>query len=444
MTEQNDKTIERELQWFSTYLNMRFESYFKGANGKEEFPAPPDLEKDESKYAQLIRANSFGIIERLTFCLASAPYLQPQLLDLFLTKNPQLDQPFTEFGGVVGKDHRGFLPTGETIMFLTASGGVNNRVNVQKLFNSEHPFTKQNLIYLEKTDSKEPYLSGRLMINEMTLFQLTGNESYRGLIPEVVPAKRISTDLEWKDLVLSPTVMEDLQELMTWIQHESQFMKDPVFKKHVKSGYRTYFHGPSGTGKTIAASLIGKTCSMEVYRIDLSSVVSKYIGETEENLSKIFDYAERQNWILFFDEADALFGKRTEVKSSHDRYANLEVSYLLQRIEDFSGIVIMASNLKSNLDDAFNRRFQSIIYFPMPDARQRLQLWQNIFSGQIKPDPSLDLERLAEEYELSRASIANVFQSSVLLATKEGRKEISKADIMQGIRKEYRKLGKKV
>ena len=133
------------------------------------------------------------------------------------------------------------------------------------------------------------------------------------------------------------------------------------------------FHGPPGTGKTLTAGLLGKIAQKDVYRIDLSMVISKYIGETEKNLARLFDKAERKDWILFFDEADSLFGKRGQVKDAHDKYANQEVSYLLQRVEAYNGLVILASNFKNNIDEAFLRRFQSIIYFPLP-AKEELEL----------------------------------------------------------------------
>ena len=136
--------------------------------------------------------------------------------------------------------------------------------------------------------------------------------------------------------------------------------------RYVSGGYRVLFHGPPGTGKSMTVRLLGKNSGRDVFRVDLSQVVSKYIGETEKNLSRIFDKAELRDWILFFDEADALFGKRTDIKDAHDRFANQEISFLLQRIEDFSGLVILATNLKSNLDEAFLRRFQSVVYFNVP------------------------------------------------------------------------------
>jgi uncharacterized protein len=176
----------------------------------------------------------------------------------------------------------------------------------------------------------------------------------------------LSTKMEWRDLVLPEQVIKQLNQIETWIKRDMLVRKRSV-RKNLKSGYKVLFHGPPGTGKTLTAVLLGKKTGRDVYRIDLSQTVSRYIGETEKNLAAVFDRAENKDWILFFDEADALFGKRTSVKDAHDRYANQEVSYLLQRIVDYRGLVILSANLKNNIDGAFLRRFQMIIHFPMPD-----------------------------------------------------------------------------
>ena len=209
-----------------------------------------------------------------------------------------------------------------------------------------------------------------------------------------------------------------------------------------RQGYTSLFYGPPGTGKTLSACLLGKLCDCEVYKIDLSMVVSKYIGETEKNLARVFDQAENQRWILFFDEADALFGKRTTVSDSHDRYANQEVSFLLQRIEEFNGVVILASNLKGNIDDAFLRRFQSVVNFPLPRASDRLRLWSEAFPPRVTLDPRLDLPRLAERHELSGGTIMNVSRYASLRALARGDTVIRAADVEEGIRRELNKEGR--
>jgi SpoVK/Ycf46/Vps4 family AAA+-type ATPase len=258
------------------------------------------------------------------------------------------------------------------------------------------------------------------------------------------PAKLITTQLTWDDLVLPPEVFEELETITGWVRHAKTLMHDWGLEKVIKPGYRSLFYGPSGTGKTLTACLIGDTVSADVYRIDLSMVVSKYIGETEKNLANIFDQAQNKSWILFFDEADALFGKRTQTTSAHDRYANQEISYLLQRVEDFPGVVILATNLKGNIDDAFARRFQSQVYFPMPDADQRLQLWKNMLNHRCRPTKDTDLNEISEIYELSGGAITNVVRYGAILALQNNREAIFHGDLVKGISKELRKEGKTI
>jgi SpoVK/Ycf46/Vps4 family AAA+-type ATPase len=221
-------------------------------------------------------------------------------------------------------------------------------------------------------------------------------------------------------------------------------MRDWGLEKSIKPGYRSLFYGPSGTGKTLTATLIGAELGVDVYRIDLSMVVSKYIGETEKNLASVFDQAQHKNWILFFDEADALFGKRTQTSSSNDRYANQEVSYLLQRVEDYPGIVILATNLKANIDEAFARRFQSLVYFPLPDVSQRHRLWENTLNGRSGLADGVDLKHLAKDYELSGGAITNVVRYGAISALQMNRSSISRDDLVIGVTRELRKEGKTV
>ena len=196
------------------------------------------------------------------------------------------------------------------------------------------------------------------------------------------------------------------------------------------------FYGPPGTGKTLAATLLGKKNEMDVYRIDLSMIVSKYIGETEKNLAKVFDLAENRNWILFFDEADALFGKRTSTNTSNDRHANQEVAYLLQRIEDFPGMVILATNLRSNIDEAFSRRFQSVVYFPMPTEEQRAELWRNMLPGKWLGKDAEELITMAAETELSGGAITNVVRRCALRMIQSKKKLLDKVMLKEALQKE--------
>lgn len=255
--------------------------------------------------------------------------------------------------------------------------------------------------------------------------------------------KKITTEMTWEDLVLREQTYSQINDIRIWLEYHKELEEDPVIRRKLKPGYRVLFYGPSGTGKTLTSTLLGKHFHKDVYRIDLSQVVSKYIGETEKNLEKVFSKAENKDWILFFDEADALFGKRSSVSNAHDKYANQEVGYLLQRVEDFHGLIILASNFKNNIDQAFVRRFNSIIHFPSPDASERLSLWQKNVPESISLEKNLNLKPFADKYELTGSGIANVMQYASLRAvSKNGKSVIGYDDIMLGVRREFLKEDK--
>ena len=210
----------------------------------------------------------------------------------------------------------------------------------------------------------------------------------------------------------------------------------------VKPGYRALFHGPPGTGKTLTATLLGKYTDRPVFRIDLSRVVSKYIGETEKNLARLFDKAEHKDWILFFDEADALFGKRTEVRDAHDNYANQEVAYLLQRIESYDGLVILATNQRGNIDEAFLRRFQAAVSFPMPRSEDRRGIWRCAFPPQVTIADDVDWQEIASRFELTGAGIVNVAHFCAIEALANRTHAVNRGSIESAIRRELIKEGK--
>ena len=256
------------------------------------------------------------------------------------------------------------------------------------------------------------------------------------------PAQKITTKLGWSDLVLDPATLSQIKEITAWQKHRDVVLNQWNLQKMLSPGYKVLFYGPPGTGKSLTAALMGQELKVDVFRIDLSLVVSKYIGETEKNLSALFDRAANKNWILFFDESDALFGTRTGVNDAHDRYANQEVSYLLQRVENYNGIIILASNLKGNMDRAFSRRFQSMIKFKIPDAEQRTRLWANSFSQATVLENGFPLHDLAKTYELAGGSIINVGQYASLKAAERGDNIILNNDVKTGVIRELSKEGK--
>lgn len=442
----NADCLERELSWFQELLLLRGKITFEQTLDESRIQdlVLPDFGDSDSYYAQLVTKHAMGIEERLVLVLALLPHIKPHLLDILHIKNQTYDTPFTEFGGIKGEKHRGFLPTGETAVFLLAGSNLEKRFRLLRLFDSSHFFAKEKILALDNSSRDEPFLSGILKISKEYLSLLTTGESFKPDFDLDFPAKRITTDQEWSDLVINNEVLQGIKEIQNWLVHGHRLRKEFKFGRRIKPGFRALFTGPPGTGKTLTATLLGKACKLDVYRIDLSMVVSKFIGETEKNLSKVFDLAENKNWILFFDEADALFGKRTQTSDSHDRYANQEVSYLLQRIEDFDGLVILCSNYKNNIDEAFFRRFQLVIDFVLPDYNQRLKIWESALLGEFGYDKEVSLHDLAEKHELTAAAIVNILHFCLLKTLERGEKNIRQKDILQAIRLERVKEGKSI
>lgn len=439
----NALCLQREAAWFEAVLGARVSLHFCQSCEVTDVRdlAPPNLRGDASAYAVLVDECGLGFDERLVLILALMPHLRPQALDSLFVRNKNLDRGFTEFGGAKGKSHGGFLPTCETAAFLLAGEDLERRFGCMRLFDEDHPFRARHILRIEHQGDGDPPLSATLRPSEEWLHLVTTGVQRKPDFGMAFPAKRITTRLGWDDLVLAPEVLNEIDGIKTWMQHSRTLLHDWGLGRNIKPGYRSLFHGPPGTGKTLTATLIGQEAQVDVYRIDLSMVVSKYIGETEKNLANVFDQAESKNWILFFDEADALFGKRTETSSAHDRYANQEISYLLQRVEDFPGTVILATNLKANLDDAFARRFQSLAYFPMPDAEQRHRLWDSILGRTGRMADDIDLQALAEDHELSGGAIINVVRCAAISALRGSRDRIARNDVIDGIRKEHIKEG---
>ncbi|NEO88145.1 MAG: ATP-binding protein, partial [Spirulina sp. SIO3F2] len=254
-------------------------------------------------------------------------------------------------------------------------------------------------------------------------------------------AQRIPACATWEDLVLPDRPRQQLEDIATHLNHRAGVYQDWGFaaKSDRGLGISALFWGESGTGKTMAAEVIADACQLDLYRIDLSTVVSKYIGETEKNLRRIFDAAEAGGVILLFDEADALFGKRSEVKDSRDRHANIEVSYLLQRMEAYQGLAILTSNLKHNLDQAFLRRLRFIVAFPFPDAESRAAIWQRIFPPQT-PTQALDFAKLGQ-LKVAGGNIRNIALNAAFLAAKD-QHPVTMAHIRQAAQRDYLKLEK--
>jgi SpoVK/Ycf46/Vps4 family AAA+-type ATPase len=256
---------------------------------------------------------------------------------------------------------------------------------------------------------------------------------------------KIEPTHRWSDLVLPDDALAQLQELCQHVILGDKVLRDWGFSERLPpgSGVNALFAGPSGTGKTMAAGIVARELGIDLYRIELAGVVSKYIGETEKNLDRIFNAAENSNAILFFDEADALFGKRSEVRDAHDRYANIEISYLLQKMEQYSGVTILATNLRANLDEAFTRRMAFTVYFPFPEEASRRLIWRQMWPSRMPRAADLDLDYLAKRFPLSGGNIRNIALAAAILAATD-QKPVGLRHVFRALRREYQKMGKQI
>ncbi|VAW96004.1 Cell division protein FtsH [hydrothermal vent metagenome] len=371
--------------------------------------------------------------------LVLVPYIKPDLFDEVIQSVMPGAGDYPQLGGMRGSQHRGFLPTAETALFLLAGENIAQRQFWQKQLTAEHPLVKNGTVYLDSTINNEPPMSGRLLLDlEIAELLITGNINAPRMSLQF-PAQLLHSQLEWHDLVLPSQTMAQVKELEQWVANVDILMQQWGMKTKLRPGLRVLFYGSPGTGKTFTATLLGKITGHEVYKVDLSMVVSKYIGETEKNLATLFDKAEHKNWILFFDEADALFGKRTQVRDAHDRYANQEVSFLLQRIETYDGLIILASNLANNVDEAFARRFEQVVHFPKPRKGERLRLWKNSIPEKVILEAGLELTELANRYEVSGGTIMNVVRHVCMQAISRSEDVLRMEDFKEGLRREYAK-----
>lgn len=436
----NANNLQIALYWLTAIIDDSLKIRFGRVQNFEINPLR--LYDKNSWLAAFMEQYEPNIEEFVVLLLTIAPHLQPHFFNQIIAEHLPEGGDFPEFGGVKGSNHRGILPTGETAQFILAGDDLEKRLEIQRILSSEHWFAQKRILWMEPVREGEPMMSGRLVIDPEIIEQLTIGTVSKPRFSLDFPAEYINTEMDWDDLVLHPNTLRQIHEIENWIKHSDTLLHDWGMKKKIKPGYRALFYGPPGTGKTLTATLLGKQTGKDVFRIDLSRVVSKYIGETEKNLSRLFDKAENKNWILFFDEADALFGKRTDIRDAHDKYANQEVAYLLQRIESYNGLVILASNQRANIDDAFVRRFQTIIHFPMPRPEERCKIWSRTFPPQIRIAQDIDWQHVAARYELTGAGILNVvhYCSVELLASESNLLDLKQLEF--AIQREFIKEGK--
>ena len=438
--------LDTELDRLDALISDRLAAYLGGSPRGSSLD---DYGFDLRRFAALRDGRSdadasLTVAEHVIVLLALVPHVRPNFVTGIIGRHLPDGGDLPEFGGARTEHHRGVLPTGETAQFVLAGDDLPGRLDVQRLLSSESWLVRHRVVTTSSVHEGEPAMSGRLVLDPEVVERLTlGNVSLPRFGTDF-PAELVTTEMEWDDVVLGRQTLTQIGDIERWVLFNDTVLHDWGMRKRVRPGYRVLFHGPPGTGKTLVATLIGKTTGRPVFRIDLSRVVSKYIGETEKNLARLFDKAEHKDWILFFDEADALFGKRTEVRDAHDKYANQEVAFLLQRIESHAGLVILASNRRSDIDEAFLRRFQSAVAFPTPKSDDRLELWRRSFPTQIDVADDVDWLDLARRYELSAASIVNVSHHCAIEALGSGTMRVDASTLDAAICRELVKDGKLV
>lgn len=434
--QQHADAIDAEIRWLEKVIEARLGHFFEGAQAAFGVPPSP-VHAGGSVLGDLISAAPLSTDARLVLALAIAPHVNSAVLDPFYVKNSAIDRTFSQFGGNPDAS-AAFVPTVETALFLIAGTDTAARIEAMRLFEPDHPLRARAGVTLTQT---HPSQVSRLDLPIHRVVALCEGTPPRPDFSPNFPARRLTTRLDWDDLVLPAAVRDQLDHILSWMTNRDRILTDWGLARQFGRGYKALFYGPPGTGKTLTATLLGQRTGLDVYRVDLSMVVSKYIGETEKNLGLIFDMAAERDWILFFDEADALFGARTATTSSNDRHANQEVSYLLQRIEECESLVILASNLRSNIDDAFFRRFQSAIGFARPTVPERRQLWERTLST-LPLAADIDIKKLAQDHDLSGAAITNIVRHAAIHALRRGADTVAGEDLKAAITAEMRKEGR--
>lgn len=412
-------------------------------NASEDFnTAAPDLKTNDHEGFQLgnyISGKKLIHQEVIILLMALLPRLDPSLLKRIFLEFPSsvlFDYCVTNDNG------RLFYPTIQTVQYVLGGESISERLKALDYFDPNSVLIKEELIVLSGS-SEHSSTNSQISVHQETFNTIVFGVEVLPKMSNDFPAELLRTRRSWDDLILPKITLNEIKSIEDWYNSSRILMEDWDMQKKLKPGFRVLFYGEPGTGKTLAASLLGKYTKRPVFRVDVSMLVSKYIGETEKHLAKLFDKAENKNWILFFDEADAIFGKRTNVRDAHDKYANQEVSYLLQRIETFSGLIILASNFKNNMDKAFTRRFHSCIKFNNPKYEERLRIWQQNLPVQLQLK-DINLEQIAKRYELTGSNIMNVIQDVSLktIASQEPDYRVNLEVFLESIKKEYVKEDK--
>lgn len=417
-----DSNVGAEIDWVSRVIEWRAANRatllsFEGAC------APPD--RLAGALARFVKDHLLNEVESFVLSFLMAAQLDDTILQILnLPQNPARLTLYEKTGAL--------LPTIETVLFVLGGDRFENKSRFKPLFSPEHLFYKKSVIDIEEAPRCVPEKESVIFMRKSYFDLFTLGRFNQPRFSQEFPAHLLETRLDWEDLILNDNTQERLEELKSWLRHAELLRNDPQIGKHYKPGYRCLFYGPPGTGKSLAATLLGKHLGRDVYRVDLSAIISKYIGETSKNLNELFNRAEDKDWILFFDEGDALFSKRVNLSDADNKnatFANQDVAFLLQRMEAFNGLLIVATNFEKNLDPAFSRRFNQLIPFEQPNPDNALRIWKEHLPAFVTLAQDVNLELLIKRYSLSAASIINVLQRAAMAAIRKDNGVITAASL---------------
>jgi hypothetical protein len=436
----NIEVIDAEAGWLYEILQLRIEELTVPGKAMTPFSRvePPSIKSSKGPYAGLANDLELSPMERLLLITTVMPHYRPELFtNLLRHETISVRTRFAQTGGYIDPVFYHFIPTFQTVLFLLAEADSLNSAFYRLALNKQSRLFREQIITMRTlTEQDDENMLNQVpsIASEYVHFLKTAQKP-RPDFGRAFPASLVSTPLDWDDLVLHERTMVQLRQVMKWMEKGGELLGK---NDKANPSFPCLFYGSSGTGKSLAAKLIGKHFGKDVFRIDLSMIVSKYIGETEKNLAYLFDRAEGKDWILFFDEADALFGKRTNINDAKDKWANLEMSYLLQRMEEYTGLTILATNIKSNLDPAMVRRFQAMIHFPRPGQKERELLWKKAIPSYFRYDDSINIDKLAR-YEFTGANIANIMKAACIDALCSDSNIITPAALIDAVKREFAK-----
>lgn len=388
----------------------------------------------EDVYAELSERYPMSEEEQLFLFLLLLPLYHPEKMDVFTHELLRSHVSASLIGGCYQPPSRVFQPTFRTFLFLMGR----NDQELYKMIAPDHYFIRNGIVRLGEVPPGGLLTDVPLSFTEEYYHRFTSGD-YEPRMSAEFPAQKLSSTIEWKDLILSPRTQEHLNDLRIMIRQYDSLCKLPFAGRRMVKGIKALLYGEPGTGKTESVAILGAELNRPVYRVNISTVVSKYVGETEKNMENLFNMAEGRNWILFFDEADALFGKRSRVDSSQDRFANQQVSYLLQRVETYNGILLLATNKYLDMDEAFSRRLQFKIEYPKPNEEERTRLWKKFFeNSEIPLQEDINFADLTWR-EITGGMLKNIFAYTLSKVRERGGAFILQEDLEKALYEEYYK-----